>query len=106
MALADRATMGGSVQLLRERLPLGPDVCAHVSVPALLCPGMPESASLAGQPSGGRKHRLWQDLQRLSEVRQLRPPAGTGRFAQRSRSADLRAEVAGRIHAFLQGTRT
>ena len=48
MALADRATIGGSVQLLRERLPLGTDVCAPVSVPALLCPGMPESASLAG----------------------------------------------------------
>ena len=57
VAPSDRATMGRSVQLLRQRLPLGPDVCAYVPLLAFFCPSMPESAPLARQPPARRKHR-------------------------------------------------
>ena len=52
MAPSDRQPLGGPVQLLYQRPAMGTDVCPHLSLPAVLRPRLPQSASLAGQAHG------------------------------------------------------
>jgi len=49
MAPPVRATLGHSIQLLHQRPELGTNVRAHLPVPAILRPYLPQSAPLAGQ---------------------------------------------------------
>ncbi len=104
--LANGATLGHSVQLLRQRRALGTDVRAHVPVPSILRARLSESAPLAGQPHARGRYRLSARHQRLSEMRQLQSSAGTRRLAHRAGSADLRSKVAGRLHTLLHRKRT
>ena len=52
LAPSDRRPLGGAIQLLCQRPALGPDVCSHVPVSAVLGAGLSQSTSLAGQPHG------------------------------------------------------
>src|SRR6516162_7840070 len=61
--------------------------------------GLPQPASLAGASDEGRGYRFPTEHQRIPEVRQPGAAARTGRLIDRSRSAAVRTEVAGRVYA-------
>lgn len=85
---------------------MGPHVRAHLPLPAVLSAGLPQPASLAGQPRARGGHRLSAMLERVHELRQARAPAAACRRTDAARSRRLRPEVAGLLHAVLYSGRT
>ena len=65
LASPDRRPLGRAIQLLYQRPALGPDVRAHLPLPSVLRPGLPQSAPLAGQPHARGRHRFPAMLQCL-----------------------------------------
>ena len=105
MAPADRATLGRSIQLLHQRPELGTNVRAHLPLPSILRPYLPQPAPLAGQPHARERHRIQATRQCLLEMRSSRSPARTRQLAHPSGSGDLRPKVAGAPHALLHRKR-
>ena len=58
MASSVRATLGRSIQLLHQRPELGTNVRAHLPLPSILRPYLPQPAPLAGQSPARERHRF------------------------------------------------
>src|SRR5260370_5506191 len=106
LAPPDRRPLGRAIQLLCQRPALGPDVRAHVPVPAVLRPGLSQSTSLAAGPDTPAGHRLPAMLECLSSMRDTRTPPGTGRHPDRRRFVELPPQIAYPPHSILQRERT
>jgi hypothetical protein len=68
---------------------------AHLPLPSVLCPYLPQPAPLAGKPHARARHRIQATRQCLPEMRSSRSAARTRQLAHPSRSGDLRPKVAG-----------
>jgi hypothetical protein len=58
VAPAIRSALGRPIQFLCQRPAIGPHVCAHLPIPAVLSTGLLQPASLAGEPDTRGGHRL------------------------------------------------
>src|SRR5438270_7764794 len=85
---------------------MGPDVRADVPLLAVLSAGVPEPASLAGEPDARRGNRFSAMFQRISEMWRSQETATVGGFLNRARPPDLWAEMAGLPDSILHGQRT
>jgi len=98
------ATLGEPVQLLRERSALGRMFCAHVPLLPIFRAGLPQPAPLAGNSDGGKRNRVQQCTNAFLKCA-IRPSARTRRLAHPARPAEVRTEVAGRVHPVSSRTR-
>src|SRR5258708_690752 len=105
MAPPVRATLGRSIQFLHQRPEQGTNVRAHLPLPSILRPYLPQPAPLAGEPDARERPRSQALTQSILELRRSPSPATTRQLAHSARSGDLRPKVAGAPRAFLHRKR-